>query len=40
MTLLEIFRQIKWISDGKYNELEGLGKEITSMIMGLVKSIS
>jgi len=39
MTLLEIFRRMKWISDDKYIELEGMGKEITSMIMGLVKSI-
>ncbi len=39
MTLLEIFRRMKWISDDKYNELEVTGKEITSMIMGLVKSI-
>jgi four helix bundle protein len=39
MTLLEIFRRMKWISNDKYNELEEMGKEITSMIMGLVKSI-
>jgi four helix bundle protein len=39
MTLLEIFRRMKWISEDKYSELEGMGKEIASMIMGLVKSI-
>ena len=40
MTLLEIFKRMNWISDDKYNELEKTGKEIASMIMGLVKSIS
>ena len=40
MTLLEIFRWMNWISDDTYNELEKTGKEIASMIMGLIKSIS
>ena len=39
MALLEIFRRVKWITDEQYIELETLGKEIASMIMGLVKSI-
>ncbi len=39
MTLLEIFRRVKWITDEKYIELEIPGKEIASMIIGLVKSI-
>ncbi|MGA2468151.1 MAG: four helix bundle protein [Thermodesulfobacteriota bacterium] len=37
MTLLEIFRRKKWISNLK---LEMLGKEIVSMLKGLINSIS
>ncbi|UCF94523.1 MAG: four helix bundle protein [Desulfobacterales bacterium] len=40
MTLLEIFRKIKWISDSVYSEFEADGKEIGSMIKGLIKSLS
>lgn len=40
MTLLEIFRRKRWISDDQYSELELSGKEIASMIKGLIKSIS
>jgi hypothetical protein len=39
MTLLEIFRRIKWISDAEYCELENKGKEIVSMIKGLINSL-
>jgi four helix bundle protein len=39
MTLLEIFRRVKWIKDRQYNEHKISGKEIASMIIGLVKSI-
>jgi four helix bundle protein len=39
MALLEIFRRVKWITDEQYIELEISGKEIASMIIGLVKSI-
>ncbi len=39
MTLLEIFRRVKWITDEQYIDLELPGKEIASMIIGLVKSI-
>jgi putative endonuclease len=39
MTLLEIFRRVKWIKNRQYNKHEISGKEIASMIMGLVKSI-
>ena len=40
MTFLEIFRRKKWISDGKYRELESMAKEIVSMTKGLIKSIT
>ena len=40
MTLLEIFRRVKWISDSSYFELEPEGKEIASMIKGLINSLS
>jgi four helix bundle protein len=40
MTLLEIFRRKKWISNECYLKLEMLGKEIVSMIKGLINSIS
>ena len=40
MTLLEIFRRKKWISDDQYYQLEMHGKEIVSMIKGLINSFS
>ncbi len=40
MTLLEIFRRKKWISDGYYSRLEARAKEIVSMLKGLINSIS
>ena len=40
MTLLEIFRRKNWISGGQYSRIEGHGKEIASMLKGLINSIS
>jgi len=40
MTLLEIFRRKKWISDESYSTLETEGKQIASMLKGLINSIS
>jgi four helix bundle protein len=40
MTLLEVFRRKKWISNDRYSELELSGKEIASTIRGLIRSIS
>ena len=39
MTLLEIFRRVKWITDSEYKELESDGIEIASMIKGLINSL-
>jgi hypothetical protein len=39
MTLLEIFRRKKWISDKDYSKLETDGKQIASMLKGLINSI-
>ena len=39
MTLLEIFRRIKWISDSDYSNLETSAKEIVSMVKGLINSL-
>jgi len=39
VTLLEIFRRKRWITDGKYSELEASGIEIASMIKGLINSL-
>ena len=39
MTLLEICRRKKWISDDQYLKLESAGKEIAGMIKGLINSI-
>jgi four helix bundle protein len=39
MTLLEIFRRMAWISDDHYSQLEEKGKEIASMLKGLIKSL-
>lgn len=40
MTLLEIFRRVKWISDDRYSDLAIRGKEVVSMIKGLINSLS
>jgi hypothetical protein len=40
MTLLEIFRRKKWISNESYLKIEKYGKEIVSMLKGLINSIS
>ena len=40
MTLLEIFRRLQWISDDDCTELETRGKEIASMIKGLINSLA
>jgi len=40
MTLLEIFKRKKWISEKSFSEFEERGKEIASMVKGLIKSIS
>ena len=40
MTLLEIFRRKKWISGGQYSRIDARGKEIASMLKGLINSIS
>jgi len=39
MTLLVIFKRIKWINESEYKNLENSGKEIAAMIMGLIKSL-
>ena len=39
MTLLEVFRRKRWISDDQYAGLESRGREIVSMLKGLIKSI-
>jgi four helix bundle protein len=40
MTLLEIFRLKKWISDGVYDVLEDEGVEIAGMIKGLINAVN
>ena len=40
MTLLEIFRRIRWISDSDYSKIAQNGIEIASMIMGLINSLN
>jgi four helix bundle protein len=40
MTLLEIFRRKKWIPDECYSEFAKYGREIASMLKGLINSIS
>ena len=40
MTLLEIFRRKKWVSGEQYSKIETRGKEIASMLKGLINSIS
>ena len=39
MTLLEVFRRVKWISDYDYEKFETAGIEIASMIKGLIDSL-
>jgi four helix bundle protein len=39
ITLLIIFRRKKWITKDRYIALENSGKEIASMLMGLIKSL-
>ena len=39
MTLLEILRRKKWISDDDFHDFEHRGKEIAAMIKGLIKAI-
>ncbi len=39
MTLLEVFRRVKWISDEDYEKFETTGIEIASMIKGLINSL-
>ena len=39
MTLLEILRRKGWISNDQYSSLARDGKEIVSMIIGLIKAI-
>ena len=39
MTLLEIFRRVKWITDSEYKGLASDGIEIASMIKGLINSL-
>jgi four helix bundle protein len=39
MTLLEIFRRVKWITDSEYKRFESDGIEIASMIKGLINSL-
>ncbi len=40
MTLLEIFKRKKWISEKSFSEFEQRGKEIASMLKGLINAIS
>ena len=40
ITLLVIFNRKKWITDDQYRALEISGKEIASMLMGLIKSLN
>ena len=39
MTLLEILRRKKWISDENFKDIESQGKEIVAMIKGLKNAI-
>ena len=40
LTLLEIFMQLGWLSEGKFLELEGMAIEIIKMLKGLINAIS
>ena len=39
ITLLIIFRNLKWITEEKYKEMEQDGEEITKMLNALIKSL-
>ena len=39
MTLLEIFRRVKWISDSQFQGLSSDGIQIASMIKGLINAL-
>jgi four helix bundle protein len=39
MTLLEIFRRVKWITDSQFEDLSADGIQIASMIKGLINSL-
>ncbi len=39
MTLLEIFRRRRWVSGEQYSRIGTRGKEIASMLKGLINSI-
>ena len=39
MTLLEIFRRVKWISDSQFQCLNSDGIQIASMIKGLINAL-
>ena len=39
MTLLEIFRRVKWISDSQIQSLNSDGIQIASMIKGLINAL-
>jgi len=39
MTLLEIFRRNKWISDDQYADFKSSSKKITSSIMGMLRTV-
>jgi four helix bundle protein len=40
LTLLEIFKLQKWLSEEKFNKLEGSAIEIIKMLKGLINAIS
>lgn len=40
LTLLEIFQQLGWLSEEKFNDLERQAIEIIKMIKGLINAIS
>jgi hypothetical protein len=40
ITLVEIFRRKKWVSSEQYSRIKAHGKEIASMLEGLINSIS
>lgn len=39
MTLIEIFRRLRWITDAQFEDLSGNGMEIASMIKGLINAL-
>jgi four helix bundle protein len=40
LTLLEIFRELEWLSNEKFKELEDTAIEIIKMLKGLINAIS